>query len=149
MHSLYSATFRAKTSTHNWSITIQYNCTLDEIRLITCWVKKKKNKKLININVIIRHSAIVVSCDEQFWRYSFSLFKQKLRWNYTEITQKLTEITQNLSWNYGILHCVVQKFCYTYFETKPSKKFIFTISAIVHIIVKSEFTSDQNFFGSK
>ena len=30
--------------------------------------EEKKNKKLINTNVIIRHNAIVVSCNGQLWR---------------------------------------------------------------------------------
>ena len=37
--------------------------------------EEKKNKKLININVITRYNAIVVSCNEQLRRSSFSLFK--------------------------------------------------------------------------
>ena len=36
--------------------------------------KEKKQKKLINANVITRHNAII-SCDEQMWISSFSLFK--------------------------------------------------------------------------
>ena len=37
--------------------------------------EEKKQKKLINANVITRHNAIVISCDEQMWISSFSLFK--------------------------------------------------------------------------
>ena len=37
--------------------------------------KKKKEKKLINANVITRHNTIVISCDEQMQISSFSLFK--------------------------------------------------------------------------
>ena len=50
MYSLYSATFRTKTSVHLqavcWSDQSQYNTlvTLDEIRVITRWVKKKRTK---------------------------------------------------------------------------------------------------------
>ena len=36
--------------------------------------EEKKQKKLINANVITRHNAII-SCDEQMWISSFSLFK--------------------------------------------------------------------------
>ena len=36
---------------------------------------KEKQKKLINANVIIRHNAIVISCDEQMRIPSFSLLK--------------------------------------------------------------------------
>ena len=36
----------------------------------------KKQTKLINADVITRHNAIVISCDEQMWISSFSLFKQ-------------------------------------------------------------------------
>ena len=57
-------------------ITSKYNDTLDEIWVIACYVKeKKKQKKLINANVITRHNAIVISCDEQMQISSFSLFK--------------------------------------------------------------------------
>ena len=42
------------------------NCMLSE---------EKKQKKLINANVITRHNAIVISCDEQMQISSFSLFK--------------------------------------------------------------------------
>ena len=38
-------------------------------------MKKKKQKKLINANVIARHNAIVISCDEQIQISNFSLFK--------------------------------------------------------------------------
>ena len=37
--------------------------------------EEKKQKKLINANVITRHNAIVISCDEQMRISSFSLFK--------------------------------------------------------------------------
>ena len=37
--------------------------------------EEKKQKKLINANVITRHNAIVISCDEQIQISSFSLFK--------------------------------------------------------------------------
>ena len=37
--------------------------------------KQKKQKKLINGNVITKHNAIVISCDEQMQIFSFSLFK--------------------------------------------------------------------------
>ena len=37
--------------------------------------EEKKQKKLINANVITRHNAIVISWDEQMWISSFSLFK--------------------------------------------------------------------------
>ena len=37
--------------------------------------EEKKQKKLINANVITRHNAIVISCDEQMQISSFSLFK--------------------------------------------------------------------------
>ena len=37
--------------------------------------KQKKQKKLINANVITKHDAIVISCDEQMQIFSFSLFK--------------------------------------------------------------------------
>ena len=37
--------------------------------------KQKKQKKLINANVITKHNAIVISCDEQMQIFSFSLFK--------------------------------------------------------------------------
>ena len=57
-------------------ITSKYNDTLDEIWVIACYVKeKKKQKKLMNANVITRHNAIVISCDEQMQISSFSLFK--------------------------------------------------------------------------
>ena len=48
---------------------------LDEIQVITCWVEGKKERKLINTNVILRHNAIVMSRDLQSWRSSFSPFK--------------------------------------------------------------------------
>ena len=35
----------------------------------------KKQTKLINANVITRHNAIVLSCDEQMQISSYSLFK--------------------------------------------------------------------------
>ena len=38
-------------------------------------LSEKKQKKLINANVITRHNAIVISCDEQMRISSFSLFK--------------------------------------------------------------------------
>ena len=62
MHFVYSATFRAKTSAH-----LQAVRKSDQL--------KKKQKKLINTNVITRHNAIVISCDEQMRISSFSLFK--------------------------------------------------------------------------
>ena len=37
--------------------------------------EEKKQTKLINANVITRHNAIVISCDEQMQISSFSLFK--------------------------------------------------------------------------
>ena len=37
--------------------------------------EEKKQKKLINANVITRNNAIVISCDEQMQISSFSLFK--------------------------------------------------------------------------
>ena len=37
--------------------------------------EEKKQKKLINANVITRHNAIVISCDEKMQISSFSLFK--------------------------------------------------------------------------
>ena len=37
--------------------------------------EEKKQKKLINANVITRHKAIVISSDEQMQISSFSLFK--------------------------------------------------------------------------
>ena len=37
--------------------------------------EEKKQKKLINANVITRHNAIAISCDEQMQISSFSLFK--------------------------------------------------------------------------
>ena len=37
--------------------------------------EEKKQKKLINANVITRHNTIVISCDEQMQISSFSLFK--------------------------------------------------------------------------
>ena len=37
--------------------------------------EEKKEQKLINTNVITRYNATVVSCDEQLWKSSFSLFK--------------------------------------------------------------------------
>ena len=37
--------------------------------------EEKKQKKLINANVITRHNAIVIFCDEQVQISSFSLFK--------------------------------------------------------------------------
>ena len=37
--------------------------------------EEKEQKKLINANVITRHNAIVISCDEQMQISSFSLFK--------------------------------------------------------------------------
>ena len=37
--------------------------------------KKKKRRKLIDANVITKHNAIVISCDEQIQISSFSLFK--------------------------------------------------------------------------
>ena len=37
--------------------------------------EEKKQKKLINANVILRHNAIVISRDEQMQISSFSLFK--------------------------------------------------------------------------
>ena len=30
-------------------------------------IEEKKQKKLINANVIVRHNAIVISCDEQMY----------------------------------------------------------------------------------
>ena len=36
---------------------------------------KKKQKKLINANVITRRNTIVISCDEQMQTSGFSLFK--------------------------------------------------------------------------
>ena len=38
-------------------------------------LSEKKQKKLINANVITRHNAIVISYDEQMQISSFSLFK--------------------------------------------------------------------------
>ena len=35
----------------------------------------KKEQKLINTNVITRHNAIAISCDQQSWRSSFSLIQ--------------------------------------------------------------------------
>ena len=37
--------------------------------------EEKKQKKLINANVITRHNSVVISCDEQMRISSFSLFK--------------------------------------------------------------------------
>ena len=37
-------------------------------------LSEEKAKKLINANVITRHNAIVISCDEQMQISSFSLF---------------------------------------------------------------------------
>ena len=37
--------------------------------------EEKKQKKLFNANVITRHNAVVISCDEQMWISSFSSFK--------------------------------------------------------------------------
>ena len=37
--------------------------------------EEKKQKKLINANLIARHNAIVISSDEQMQISSFSLFK--------------------------------------------------------------------------
>ena len=37
--------------------------------------EEKKQKKLINANVILRHNAIIISRDEQMQISSFSLFK--------------------------------------------------------------------------
>ena len=37
--------------------------------------EEKKLKKLINANVITRHNAVVISCDEQIQISSLSLFK--------------------------------------------------------------------------
>ena len=64
MHFVYSATFRAKTSAH-----LQAVRKSDQL--------KKKQKELINTNAITRHNAIVISCDEQMWISSFSLFSNK------------------------------------------------------------------------
>ena len=36
---------------------------------------RRKQKKLINANIITRHNAIITSCDEQMQISSFSLFK--------------------------------------------------------------------------
>ena len=50
--------------------------TLDEIWVITCWVKgNKRTKKLTNTNVFTRHDAIAMSRDLHSWRSSFSPFK--------------------------------------------------------------------------
>ena len=38
-------------------------------------LSEEKAKELINANVITRHNAIVISCDEQMQISSFSLFK--------------------------------------------------------------------------
>ena len=63
--------------------------TLDEIWVILCWVKgREKEQKLINTNVVTRHSAIGMSRDQQSWRSSFSLIQIYLLflvfslWNY-------------------------------------------------------------------
>ena len=56
---------------------IIYNiATLDEMWVITCWVKgEKRTKKLINTNVIARHNAFEMCRDLQSWRSSFIPFK--------------------------------------------------------------------------
>ena len=40
-------------------------------------LREEKAKKLVNANVITRHNAIAVSCDEQMQVSSFSLFSNK------------------------------------------------------------------------
>ena len=40
----------------------QRNSTLDETRVITCWVKEKE-QKLINANAITRNNATAMFCD--------------------------------------------------------------------------------------
>ena len=55
--------------------------------------EKKKQKKLINVNVITRHNAIVISCDEQMQISSFSLFKHfPIKLN--DVTVKIIQIQE-------------------------------------------------------
>ena len=54
-------------------------------------MKKEKQKKLINANVMTRHNAIVTSRDEQIWISSFSLFKHFLI-KVNDVTIKIIKI---------------------------------------------------------
>ena len=55
--------------------------------------EKKKQKKLINVNVITRHNAIAISCDEQMQISSFSLFKHfPIKLN--DVTVKIIQIQE-------------------------------------------------------
>ena len=58
-------------------------------------MEEKKQKKLINANVITRQNDIVISCDEQMHISSFSLFKhfpRKLNYGTIKIT-KIQELS--------------------------------------------------------
>ena len=67
--------------------------------------EEKKQKKLINANVITRHNAIVISCDEQMRISSFNLFKHfPIKVN--DVTTKIIKI-QELSSPKGETKCHV------------------------------------------
>ena len=52
---------------------MQRNGNLDEIRVITCRVKKKE-QKLISTNAITRHNTTAIFRDQQSCSYHFSLY---------------------------------------------------------------------------
>ena len=54
--------------------------------------EEKKQKKLINANVITRHNTIVISCDEQMRISTFSLFKHFLI-KVNDVTIKIQELS--------------------------------------------------------
>ena len=56
--------------------------------------EEKKQKKLINANVITRHNAIVISRDEQMQISSFSLFKHFPIIKVNDVTIKIIKIQE-------------------------------------------------------
>ena len=64
-------------------------------------LSEEKQKKLINANVITRHNAIVISCDEQMCISSFSLFKH--------FPIKVNDVTINLLDTLNDLILICQK----------------------------------------
>ena len=55
--------------------------------------EEKKQKKLINANVIARHNAIVISYDEQIQIFSFSLSKHFSK-KVNDVTIKIIKIQE-------------------------------------------------------
>ena len=55
--------------------------------------EEKKQTKLINANIITRHNAIVISCDEEMQISSFSLFKH-YPINVNDVTIKIIKIQE-------------------------------------------------------